>query len=130
MENDYISPPELIQLMSSMELGKDLLIVDVRDDDRDMGNIVGSLHLPSRELNEARMEAFARSVWGTAAVCVFHCHFSQVRGPTARRLFERVAANIVPDVAQRPRSLILRGGWENFSAHARTSSQAHLVEHL
>ncbi len=124
--DDFIGPEQLVELMGTMTLGKDLQIVDARDDDREVGWIKGSVNLPSRTLNADVMSNFARSIAGSATLVVFHCQLSQVRGPAARRLFEGVASNVFTQ-APRPRTVILRGGFGMFQSYAMQNCP-HLLE--
>jgi hypothetical protein len=124
----FIQPEDLLGLMNEMEVGRTLLVVDVRDADREDGWIKGSVHLPSADLDFEKMEAFARAISDTVGVCVFHCHFSQSRGPRAHKLFEMVAPRVFIGGRPAPRALILQGGWQRFQMFALTNNLKDLLQ--
>ena len=124
-DEGYLDPAALTQLMSKLELGKELLIVDVRDEDRNVGWIKGSTHMPSGSLTPTSMARFAE-LSATASLVVFHCQFSQVRGPKARRMFESILEGAT---GRRPQSAVLRGGYENYSIFARNSNLEKYLEY-
>ena len=106
---DFMEPQELARLIQSdAKPGRDYLVVDVRDGDREEnGWIDGSLSMPSRGITPSSMEAFAKSHAGSPTLLIFHCQLSQVRGPTARGLFERVAGSAFSGASVRPRSILV-----------------------
>ena len=103
MSVDYIDPSELYALLESKP--GSVTVVDVRDEDRD-GYISSSIHFPSRGFSESSWKDLGSKV--ATPIVVFHCMFSQVRGPKAARMFLPYASPSVEKV------LILRGGWIGF----------------
>ena len=76
------------------------------------------MHKPCSDIDNetlASIAARATSQRSSSSSVVFHCQMSQVRGPTAYRLFRK-------RVGDSPRSVVLRGGFE---AWAKFVSQAH-----
>ena len=66
-------------------------IIDLRDDDWVRGNIKSATHIPSREFDYERAKQLAEELeQKNIENVVFHCHFSQQRGPTGAGLFRRV----------------------------------------
>ena len=118
---EYIEPAELLSLLSAAEgLAQTVVVVDVRNDDRfDYGWIPGSMHAPCSDIDNETLASIAARATSqpssSSSLVVFHCQMSQVRGPTAYRLFRK-------HVGDSPRSVVLRGGFE---AWAKFVSQAH-----
>jgi hypothetical protein len=108
----WLDAKEVEALMDSPDASK-VEIVDCRDDDRDEGWILGSTNFPSREQNAETMAAFVEAAASRGRdLLVFHCMYSQVRGPRA--------ANLAVSALQRRgmvtmRVAVLRGGWISFS---------------
>lgn len=67
-----------------------IAVVDVRDDDHIGGHIKGSIHAPSRDLEEQIPELVDKLK--DAKTVVFHCTLSQQRGPTAALKYMRERA--------------------------------------
>src|SRR4051812_4034823 len=107
MEDEFIYPEELA---AKLDRKDDVIIVDVRDEDRGDSWIRGATHMPSRYVTASSMTSFAGGISPTHLV-VFHCMFSQTRGPRARNLFEKFAP-----AGRRARSVILAGGFVQFEA--------------
>jgi rhodanese-related sulfurtransferase len=115
-------------MQSGAKPGTDFLIVDVRDGDREEnGWIEGSMSMPSHTITPTSMEAFAKQYAGSSILLVFHCQLSQVRGPTARSLFQRVANSVYAGAPRHPRSIILRGGYQSFDMFARYNGLSLLL---
>lgn len=88
----HLSPETLKSwiLQSKTPLGKNFLVVDVRDSDHIGGNIINSLHLPSSSFNEQGMDSLLEIITSREINCiVFHCMLSQQRGPRAALKFGR-----------------------------------------
>ena len=112
------------QQLHDMRLGPDgarVAVIDVRDADRAEGWIPGSMHMPTSQLragsaqaNAAFMDAFVdRMLAESFAVLVFHCMFSQVRGPyAAGRALEAIGRNA--RAAGRLRVCILHDGFVEY----------------
>lgn len=108
----YMTGDDLAQMMKSDKTpAKDFLVVDVRDDDYEGGNIKGAMNYPSREflLNVDKLVAETKDV----PVMVFHCTLSQVRGPKAARIYQETRENII-DAAPEQAVYVLRNGFSDF----------------
>jgi len=72
-------PQDLAAMMKNPGLtsGKDFLVVDVRDEDRVGGHIVGSVNRPSTEFL-ASVDKLVKDTQKVPLV-IFHCALSQVR---------------------------------------------------
>lgn len=104
MSVDYIDALELHALLQTAV--PSVSIVDVRDDDR-TNWIVGSIWYPSLSHNDKAWATLAQKVKDSQIV-VFHCMFSQVRGPKAATTFARMYQT------KGQRVCVLRGGFVNF----------------
>ncbi|KAI6039340.1 Rhodanese-like domain-containing protein [Pisolithus marmoratus] len=110
----YIGASELANIiLSDKEPWKDYLIVDVRDADWVGGNIKGSYHFPS----EGFLNGVDKLMKDTKDIpmVIFHCRFSQERGPKAARIYEETR-NILhkPTDGQDFEAHVLRGGFLHF----------------
>ena len=87
-------------------------IVDCRDEDRAEGWIAGSTHFPSAEQDDETMEAFINGAASRSKeLLVFHCMFSQSRGPRAARIALSIVQRrglVSPQIA------LMSGGWIAF----------------
>lgn len=101
--SDYIEGEELLRMLQNDAQRQTITVVDVRDEDRELGWIPGSVNLPSCELTDEQLVKLVQT-HTTTSLFVFHCMFSQQRGPRARAMFESLAI-------AKPRSVILRGGY-------------------
>ncbi|EDR13420.1 uncharacterized protein LACBIDRAFT_292636 [Laccaria bicolor S238N-H82] len=110
----YITADQLAQLMKSEGKvpEKDFLVVDVRDDDYAGGNIKGSLNQPSSKflMNVDGLVKQTKEV----PLVIFHCAFSQARGPKAARIYEETRSNIGKDIDHEV--IVLQGGFSQFQA--------------
>lgn len=100
----YIEPHELFELMQRSP--SSVAVVDARDDDR-TNWIVGSISYPSLSWTEKGWAELGARLEGVPIV-VFHCMFSQVRGPKAAMRF----ASTFPNTQSQIR--VLRGGFVGF----------------
>jgi rhodanese-related sulfurtransferase len=66
-----------------------VVVVDVRDDDFEGGNIVGANNAPTECWAERAFvdELITSMALDSTKTIVFHCMKSQVRGPTCARMF-------------------------------------------
>jgi len=111
-------------MLSGKQPHKDYLVVDVRDDDREGGHILGSLWAPSHKFDE-KAERFAEKTKGIP-ILIFHCALSQVRGPRTARTYAEIR-----DRTRQPNDIpqeiyVLRGGFSLFQAMYH--SEPELVE--
>ncbi|RNF10950.1 As/Sb Reductase [Trypanosoma rangeli] len=110
----YMDPSELVALLDDGERCASVAVIDCRDDDRAEGFIVGSVHFPSSSQLERRIHELAASLEEEGrTVIVFHCSFSQVRGPRAANRF---AAALREKAICTLSVYVLRGGWNYFYA--------------
>lgn len=99
----YISPAKLKQRLE--ENKGDIQIIDVRDDDRADGHIEGSKWISSQTF-ASRAGALAEEYESQDKTLVFHCMFSQSRGPTCAGIFKgKLSAEAKCKVA------VLEGGY-------------------
>ncbi|GJQ11310.1 hypothetical protein GpartN1_g3101.t1 [Galdieria partita] len=113
-----IKPDKLVESLRQGELrsGK-LVVVDVRDDDRSLGSIVGSYWLPSDEfIKDVRTSVnHLLEVHPKAKKFVFHCQLSKVRGPRCANMFREEVAMNHQSRAQDMEVYLLEGGFQAFS---------------
>jgi rhodanese-related sulfurtransferase len=89
-----------------------VLVIDVREDDFEGGNIVGALNHPAGYFSHLTAQAILE-VWQEGQEVVFHCMKSQVRGPTCASFFDDYVASKT-DVTLSVR--VLQYGFEYFVA--------------
>jgi len=113
----YTSPKELHDLVKSEKVaGKDYVVVDVRDEDFIGGNVKGCLRAPSQtyEANVTDLVSQLRDI----PTVVFHCAYSQVRGPKSARIYaerrDASAPEDSPEIEQQV--LVLQGGFAALQA--------------
>eukprot|EP00466_Bigelowiella_natans_P009814 jgi/Bigna1/137874/aug1.41_g12582 len=104
---------------------KNVVVVDVRDDDGRGGKITGSLHLEDSLFDEKSVQVILKKAEqiiqdrkensGDKPVdVIFHCMESARRGPRcARRLFEALDV-LETDETQKIRILVLQGGFDQW----------------
>ncbi|KAI6129797.1 Rhodanese-like domain-containing protein [Pisolithus croceorrhizus] len=110
----YISASELANVIQSdKKPWKDYLVVDVRDEDWIGGNITGSHNAPSQSFL-TEVDKLMKDTKDIPMV-VFHCRYSQERGPKAARVYEETR-NILhkPSDGQYFEAHVLRGGFHHF----------------
>jgi Cdc25 family phosphatase len=118
--DDYIAPLELHRLMESH--ARPLVIVDMRDEDRKIGHIRGSTNLPSKSLTDAQLENIY-SAAPMGALVVFHCMFSQTRGPGAYVRFMKLMRRwtLADGGIKQLEARVLRGGFRGWRRHVGTA---------
>eukprot|EP00392_Amoebophrya_sp_AT5.2_P012310 g12408.t1 len=110
----YVTPSELRLMLEQQKQDfpghEDVQIIDVRDADRaEGGHIPTSLHVASMSFRK-RLPSLVENFKGTKKTLVFHCMYSQSRGPACARLFADAIGEDDPCKVR-----ILRGGfigWE------------------
>jgi rhodanese-related sulfurtransferase len=117
---DYVSASEVRQLLEDPAQKSKLIIIDVRDEDRNEGWIPDSHNWPTTELrsggtkeNEKMMEEFLakQHQQNGKTLFVWHCMWSQMRGPWAcKRAIEAVNGNSSLK-SMNLRNVILTGGF-------------------
>eukprot|EP00929_Paragymnodinium_shiwhaense_P008875 TRINITY_DN112855_c0_g1_i1.p1 TRINITY_DN112855_c0_g1~~TRINITY_DN112855_c0_g1_i1.p1 ORF type:complete len:151 (-),score=30.42 TRINITY_DN112855_c0_g1_i1:343-795(-) len=110
----YVSQQQLAENLDS----EDIQIIDVRDDDFDGGHIPGCRNIPSAVFQQ-HMGYLAQEFAESGKVLIFHCMFSQSRGPTCARRFSRYLDENYPQ--RSCKVAILEGGFgaweETFERH-------------
>ncbi|KAJ3575877.1 hypothetical protein NP233_g819 [Leucocoprinus birnbaumii] len=122
----YITNTELAEMIKDPKKtpGKDFIVVDVRDEDRAGGHIIGSVNRPSLEFLTS-VDELVKDTKDVPLV-IFHCALSQMRGPKAARIFEQTRSvkydgqEITQEIA------ILRDGFVGFQD--RYKDDPELVE--
>lgn len=104
---------ELAQLIRAG--ASDVKVVDVRDIDRAGGHIKGSINIHAADFLEDT-ERYA-SEWSAGTRIVFHCMYSQVRGPECARALAR--ANKALKLENPPVPYILVGGFRGMAAQGQ-----------
>ncbi|KAF8315750.1 Rhodanese-like domain-containing protein [Cantharellus anzutake] len=99
----------------------DYAVVDVRDADFDGGNIPNCIHIPSHLFDE-RVDGLVERLKSTPLV-VFHCYWSQQRGPQAARIFREARDGLLTPEQISPQEIcILRGGFAEFQGYFKAGT--------
>ncbi|KAG6878512.1 hypothetical protein C0993_005442 [Termitomyces sp. T159_Od127] len=113
---------ELADKMKTSVRMKDFVVVDVRDDDYEGGNIKGAINKPSRDF----LTSVDELVKDTKHIpfVIFHCALSQVRlsrdllyqnsGPKAARIYEETRGNVLYGKDIPHEVVVLRDGFTRF----------------
>jgi rhodanese-related sulfurtransferase len=114
-----MTPEKLVECLRQGELrsGK-LVLVDVRDEDRSLGYIIGSHWLPSEEFYKdvaASVDSILKT-YASAKKFVFHCQLSKIRGPSCASLFREEVARNHPKRAADTQVYVLEGGFQAFAS--------------
>lgn len=122
----YVSNTELAQMIKDPKLtpGKDFIVIDVRDEDRAGGHIIGSVNKPSAEflMNVDELVKDTKDV----PLVIFHCALSQMRGPKAARIFEETRGIKYEGQETTQEVAVLRDGFVGFQD--RFKDDPELVE--
>jgi len=107
-----ITPPEVVKLMD--EKSVPFVIVDVRDEDREIGWIRDSVSFPACDMTSRNLHDLMDGlVAAKVQLLVVHCMFSQTRGP-------KVAAAMMDVLGKKrlnaPQVRVLQGGFKGFRA--------------
>mmetsp|Transcript_8199 Transcript_8199/g.16023 ORF Transcript_8199/g.16023 Transcript_8199/m.16023 type:complete len:140 (-) Transcript_8199:192-611(-) len=106
---------------------EDIVVIDVRDDDWKGGNIKGSINVPSWRFPD-KLEDLLKEHKDRKAI-VFHCMFSQQRGPRAARAFSQALASKHKD--SKCKVYYLTGGWRAWAAaYIKSEKRDLLIENL
>lgn len=103
-----INALELAQLLR--EGASDVIVVDVRDTDRAGGHIKGSINIHAHIFQEDPKKWATE--WPAGSRVVFHCMFSQIRGPSCAALLAQ--ANEELNLENPTVPYILVGGYRSF----------------
>ncbi|GJJ15564.1 hypothetical protein Clacol_009842 [Clathrus columnatus] len=82
-EQSELSKELYALIKSSKVLGKDYVVVDVRDEDFIGGNIRGCLHVPSQKYDELFGSLYSKVK--DVPTIIFHCAYSQARSIYAEK---------------------------------------------
>ncbi|KAF9221608.1 Rhodanese-like protein [Gyrodon lividus] len=93
---------------------QDYLIVDVRDSDWKGGNIKGSYNLPSLKFQSGVDDLISKTK--VVPMIIFHCKFSQERGPVAAAIYDARRTLQEADEYKNQRVYVLHGGFNTFAA--------------
>jgi Cdc25 family phosphatase len=123
----YITGQELAAIIKSDKIPlKDYLVVDVRDDDYKGGNIPKGQNWPSYNFMWAVDELVEKTK--DVKMMVFHCTFSQERGPKAARIYEEKRNQLLAEGTDSPPEvLVLRGGFSKFQAKFKVSQTCQSI---
>ncbi|RKP26843.1 Rhodanese-like domain-containing protein [Syncephalis pseudoplumigaleata] len=123
---EYIESDELASLLRNSALTPrvDYVIIDVRDDDFEGGNIVSAINVPSHRLME-QLPALVKQ-YAHVPKIIFHCALSQVRGPTSAGLYHQAAMQRIVVAGEPQQVLVLRGGFALWQAKFKDA--ADLIE--
>lgn len=80
-----MSAEELAALIKSKPAAKQLVVIDVRDEDHEGGHIAGSVNVPSDSFYIRQRELIEE--YGDYERVVFHCMQSQIRGPRCASIY-------------------------------------------
>ncbi|KAH9980314.1 Rhodanese-like domain-containing protein [Lactifluus volemus] len=118
MPLNYISGDDLAAIVkSNKHPRKDYLVVDVRDDDYIGGHITNSRNVPSLTFLD-NLDDLVRD-FKEIPLVIFHCAFSQIRGPKAARIYNDRRNQLKSDKDIPQEILILSGGFTEFQAKFR-----------
>ncbi|CAG8574451.1 13567_t:CDS:2 [Ambispora gerdemannii] len=121
---EFVDAEELAKLIKdkSKVPGKDYVVIDVREDDFEGGNIPGCVNVPSSVF----VDNLHQMIKGYSQVpqIIFHCALSQVRGPKSARIYQE--ALTLNSIKTNQKILILSGGFVEWQK--RYKSDAELVE--
>ncbi|KDN37250.1 Rhodanese-like protein [Tilletiaria anomala UBC 951] len=81
----YIDADSLASLLKDPKTKEKLVVVDVRDDDFEGGNIKGAINVPSSNF-ENKVADLVKALQHKDKI-VLHCALSQQRGPKAARIY-------------------------------------------
>lgn len=129
---------------------KRVLVVDVREDDHKGGHIPGSINMPAGTFHENVDKLLKQAT--SADTVIFHCMFSQQRGPRTARMFAEALqaqakqhqsssssdstatadndAKSSDSTLKQPTVAVLTGGFKGWLKYARTHSDAQLRKKL
>lgn len=123
----FIGQPQLAEWLSNNATSSTTAVVDCRDGDRQEGGWVrGSIHFPSKSTTiESFGVLLSQLKHSGIQRVVFHCMFSQARGPGAARKF----VTLFPLEARGGMEVfILEGGMQGFFRWAEAHQRMELIE--
>ncbi|KAI9594793.1 Rhodanese-like domain-containing protein [Syncephalis fuscata] len=92
---EYIEGEDLASILRDPTLTPrvDYVVIDVRDDDFEGGNIISAINVPSHRLMERLPELIKE--YGHVPKIIFHCALSQVRGPTSAGIYHQAVLQAI-----------------------------------
>ncbi|CAG8675069.1 7704_t:CDS:2 [Funneliformis caledonium] len=110
---EFIKSEQLREIIQTKEVGKDYLIVDVRDDDYVGGNIPNCINKPSATIKDSLDSLI--SDYSQVPQIIFTCGLSKGRGPNSAKAYqdELLSKNINPD----QKIQVLSGGITEWQKH-------------
>lgn len=121
----YITVDELGELLFTSCKDSSVQIIDVRDDDFIGGHIPGARNLPSTGFATG-VRYLVQELAESEEVVIFHCMFSQERGPSCAKCFLDHLAELHPESQCKVR--ILHGGFNEWDARfGRTPDTLHYI---
>ncbi|KAF7726496.1 hypothetical protein EC973_008731 [Apophysomyces ossiformis] len=120
----YADSEELVTLLrdKSKVIGKDYVVIDVRDKDFEGGNIPGAINVPAGTLLD-NVDTLITE-YSKVPVVYFHCALSQVRGPKSARIYKESLSLRGYQLDQEIK--VLRGGFEGWQA--KYKNEKDLIE--
>ncbi|ORZ19401.1 Rhodanese-like domain-containing protein [Absidia repens] len=108
----FVDSDEVVRLIRdpTKVVGKDYIIVDVRDDDFIGGNIPGALNVPASKILDSASELAQK--YSTVPKVYFHCALSQVRGPKSARIYNEFLH--LQGISTQQQVMVIRRGFEGW----------------
>ena len=93
-----------------------------------VGNVKSSINIPSIEFDDQLDDLIEQCIIDELDTIVFHCHFSQMRGPSAALKFQEAFSKKHPD-KDHLQVQVLTGGWKYWYARYRNhENRDQLIE--
>jgi rhodanese-related sulfurtransferase len=119
----WIEAEELAPILLSQQ--KKVKIIDVRDEDYQVGNIIGAIHIGSERMtDQVALGLLKQMIEEQMDMVVFHCHYSQVRGPTVARKFWDLLCKHYPN-NETLEVKVLSGGWRYWYKRWQSASDVN-----
>ncbi|KAI8902356.1 Rhodanese-like domain-containing protein [Globomyces pollinis-pini] len=112
---EFVNPDAVAADLLNQNLvnGRDYLVVDVRDDDFNGGNIINAINIPSATF-DANLPSIHQQLKPIPKL-YFHCALSQVRGPKCAQKYVNFI-NASDEHSLQQQVFIVRGGYQDFAA--------------
>mmetsp|Transcript_7406 Transcript_7406/g.10930 ORF Transcript_7406/g.10930 Transcript_7406/m.10930 type:complete len:127 (-) Transcript_7406:2204-2584(-) len=122
----YVTNETVVDWMRKKKPG--FLIIDVRESDFAGGNIKGAINMPAFEFKLASMKKLCDiGEKKNIDTFVFHCMYSQSRGPATASSFTRYTQK----QGKSYEILVLKGGWKTFYRHVKGfKDENELIENV
>ena len=121
MPVSYITADKLAEIIRDKDkiAGRDYLVVDVRDQDYEGGNIKGCVNYPSAKFLDNVNALILDNHEKKIPEVIFHCSMSQIRGPKAARAYAEIRDNLEQYKDSSQEIYILQDGFSQFQAKFR-----------